>query len=134
MSEDKYYVGSFQRDTEGSDLMSPKLSKGPDQFLEIVKSIKEKKPNLEVILSGKRRQYLINKLNEHEIQYSYFEMADFSELNELYNCLDLYIVASRVEGGPNNTRSYLTKTPIISKMLTSKRNIIRTQFLIWTIF
>ena len=115
LSEDKYYVGSFQRDTEGSDLMSPKLSKGPDQFLEIVKSIKEKKPNLEVILSGKRRQYLINKLNEHKIQYSYFEMADFSELNELYNCLDLYIVASRVEGGPQSIlEATLTKTPIIS--------------------
>ena len=42
-------------------------------------------------------------------------MADFSELNELYNCLDLYIVASRVEGGPQSIlEATLTKTPIIS--------------------
>ena len=27
-----YLVGSFQRDTEGYDLVSPKLSKGPDRF------------------------------------------------------------------------------------------------------
>ena len=27
-------------------------------------------------------------------------MCDFKTLNELMNCLDLYIVASRVEGGP----------------------------------
>ena len=113
--EDKYYVGSFQRDTEGADLKSPKLSKGPDQFLKIVKSIKQKKPNLEVILSGKRRQYLINELKNYKIEYSYFEMADFFQLNELYNCLDLYIVASRVEGGPQSIlEATLTKTPIIS--------------------
>ena len=30
-------VGSFQRDTEGKDLISPKLIKGPDRFVSIVK-------------------------------------------------------------------------------------------------
>ena len=42
-------------------------------------------------------------------------MAKFHELNELYNCLDLYIVSSRVEGGPQSILECgLTKTPIIS--------------------
>mgnify|MGYP003135544595 FL=1 len=36
---DKYVVGSFQRDTEGHDLKSPKLEKGPDIFIETVKKI-----------------------------------------------------------------------------------------------
>ena len=27
-------------------------------------------------------------------------MVNQQELNELYNCLDLYIVSSRIEGGP----------------------------------
>ena len=31
-----FVIGSFQRDTEGKDLTSPKLIKGPDIFLEIV--------------------------------------------------------------------------------------------------
>ena len=45
----------------------------------------------------------------------YFEMADFKMMNELYNILDLYIVASRVEGGPQAiVECGLSRTPIIS--------------------
>ena len=36
--ENDFIVGSFQRDTEGSDLVSPKLIKGPDIFLEVVQN------------------------------------------------------------------------------------------------
>ena len=42
-------------------------------------------------------------------------MVDNKRLNELYNSLDLYIVASRVEGGPQSIlECALSKTPIIS--------------------
>ena len=42
-------------------------------------------------------------------------MIDFASLNELYNCLDLYIVSSRVEGGPQALLECgLSKTPVIS--------------------
>ena len=42
-------------------------------------------------------------------------MVDFKILNELYNCLDLYIVTSRVEGGPQAILECgITNTPIIS--------------------
>ena len=42
-------------------------------------------------------------------------MVNFTELNELYNCLDLYIVASRFEGGPQSILECAnTKTPIVS--------------------
>ena len=59
-----FVVGSFQRDTEGSDLISPKLIKGPDRFAKIVKTLNEDKSNLIVLLTGKRRQYIISKLEE----------------------------------------------------------------------
>ena len=39
ITEDAYLVGTFQRDTEGKDLVSPKLIKGPDRFVEIAKYI-----------------------------------------------------------------------------------------------
>ena len=55
---DSYYIGSFQRDTEGHDLISPKLSKGPDRFLEIIVQKNKEIKNLEIILTGKRRNYL----------------------------------------------------------------------------
>jgi glycosyltransferase involved in cell wall biosynthesis len=42
-------------------------------------------------------------------------MVDYKMLNELYNCLDLYIVSSRYEGGPQAiVECGVTKTPIIS--------------------
>lgn len=96
-----YCIGSFQRDTEGKEkCMKPKLSKGPDIFVSIVSDMKNKHPNLLVLLSGRRRNYIINELEKKSIKYLYFPMVNSNELNELYNCLDLYIVSSRVEGGP----------------------------------
>ncbi len=110
-----YLVGSFQRDTEGNDLVSPKLSKGPDRFLEIVEYLNTKNENLQIILTGKRRNYILDELSRREINYKYFEMTSFQNLNELYNILDLYIVSSRYEGGPQSIlETAMTRTPIIS--------------------
>lgn len=112
--KDRFIIGSFQRDTEGHDLKSPKLSKGPDRFIEIVKTFNLEK-NVHVLLTGKRRNYVINELNKNNLNFSYFEMVDQDTLNLLYNCLDLYVVASRVEGGPQSIiECALSKTPIIS--------------------
>lgn len=115
LSPEKYYVGSFQRDTEGHDLISPKLSKGPDQFIEIVKYLNSNKDNLHIILTGKRRGYIMDQLDKVNIPYTYFEMISFEKINKLYNLLDLYIVSSRYEGGPQSIlECALIKTPIIS--------------------
>ena len=115
LKEDSFIIGSFQRDTEGKDLKSPKLIKGPDRFVELVKFFSKKNDNLTVLLAGYRRQYVIKRLEEENIDYKYVEMADFEILNELYNCLDLYIVSSRIEGGPQAILECgVTKTPVIS--------------------
>ena len=110
-----FVIGSFQRDTEGKDLTSPKLIKGPDIFLEIVTNISLKNPNISVLLTGKRRNYLINNFEERNINYKYLEMVDLKELNELYNVLDLYVVSSRIEGGPQAIMECaITETPVVS--------------------
>tara|TARA_A100001015_G_scaffold233272_1_gene264391 strand:- start:95 stop:1009 length:915 start_codon:yes stop_codon:yes gene_type:complete len=128
IDEKSYLIGSFQRDTEGSDLKSPKLIKGPDRFIEIVKSKKENIENLKVVLTGKRRQYVINELEKLDIDYVYFEMASFEKLNELYNILDLYIVSSRIEGGPQAiVECGITKTPIISTDVGFASDILATE-------
>ena len=114
-NQNQYLVGSFQRDSEGSNPDLPKLIKGPDQFMTIVKHLNKIRPNLSVLLTGKRRNYIINELKKEKINFSYFEMVDISKLNELYNLLDLYIVSSRIEGGPQAiVECGITKTPIIS--------------------
>jgi glycosyltransferase involved in cell wall biosynthesis len=110
-----FLVGSFQRDTEGEDLISPKLVKGPDIFIDIINNLYKKNENLKVVLAGKRRQYVISELEKKNIPYEYFEMTNFDMLNELYNILDLYLVTSRLEGGPQAlVECGQTKTPIIS--------------------
>ena len=110
-----FVIGSFQRDTEGKDLTSPKLIKGPDIFLEIVTNISLKNPNIIVLLTGKRRNYLIKNFEERNINYKYLEMVDLKELNELYNVLDLYVVSSRIEGGPQAIMECaITETPVVS--------------------
>ena len=115
INKNDYLVGSFQRDSLGNDLSKPKLIKGPDIFLEIVKKLSKQNDNLKVILAGKRRDYVIKNLIDLEINFKYFEMASIETLNELYNILDIYIVSSRIEGGPQAiVESATTKTPIIS--------------------
>ena len=115
ISSDSYLVGSFQRDTEKKGFKKPKLSKGPDNFIQIAKHLYEINPQTNIVLAGKRREYIISKLKKEKIPFNYFEMVNFKELNELYNILDLYIVASRVEGGPAAIlECAASKTPIIS--------------------
>ena len=73
-------IGSFQRDTEGYDLKSPKLSKGPDKLIQSIKQIQEEE-EVFVVLAGKRRQFVIKELERNGINYKYFEMLSFTELN-----------------------------------------------------
>jgi len=127
LNKQDYIVGSFQRDTEGFDLLSPKLSKGPDQLIQILNEIntKDKNLNLHVLLAGKRRQYIIDKLKINKIKFTYFEMINFKLLNELYNCLDLYIVSSRIEGGPQSiVECAQAKVPIVSTDVGNASNIL----------
>lgn len=110
-----YLIGSFQRDSEGKNPKLPKLIKGPDIFFDIVKNIYSDKKEVRVILTGKKRDYLINRLEEDSIPFNYYENISMQEINELYNILDMYIVSSRLEGGPQAIlESAITKTPIIS--------------------
>lgn len=109
-----FVVGSFQRDTEGHDLKSPKLEKGPDIFCDYIENISKNK-NVVVLLGGWRRQYVMNRLDRIGIPYIYKELANFEEINKMYNALDLYVVGSRYEGGPQSIlECAMTKTPIIS--------------------
>ena len=119
IKENSFLIGSFQRDTEGHDLISPKLEKGPDLFCDAVEEIFHlKKKNdilVEVLLAGWRRQYIMNRLSQKGIGFYYSELPSFETLNELYNALDLYIVAARYEGGPQAiVECASNKTPIIS--------------------
>jgi len=94
--DDVVRIGSFQKDTE-KDGISPKLSKGPDIFIDVINKI-YKNTNIKVILSGYNRGYIINNLSRLKIPYEYQERC--KDLNALYDIIDWYFVTSRCEGGP----------------------------------
>ena len=100
LPQDSFLVGSFQRDTEGHDLISPKLEKGPDLLADYLEDLKSKRQNLHVVLAGWRRQYIIERLKQAQISFTYFERPSQETINDLYQTLDLYPVSSRCEGGP----------------------------------
>ena len=114
LPDNKFLIGSFQRDTEGHDLITPKLEKGPDVLIDKILNIARFK-DVHVVLAGWRRQYVISELKKNKISYTYIELPSDEKINQLYNALDLYIVSSRCEGGPQAIFecAYL-KTPIIS--------------------
>lgn len=100
IAPEDFVVGSFQRDTEGSDLITPKLEKGPDLFSDAVIELQKLVPSLKVLLSGWRRQYVMKRLETAGVPYVYVERPTTERIVELYNALDAYIVAARYEGGP----------------------------------
>jgi len=100
LPENDFIIGSFQRDTEGGDLKTPKLEKGPDLLCDYISKISDK--NIHILLGGWRRQYVISRLEDLKIDYTYFELADLDKLRQMYCALDLYIISSRHEGGPQS--------------------------------
>mgnify|MGYP005834637409 CR=1 FL=1 len=116
LPESSYLVGSFQRDTEGHDLKSPKLEKGPDLLADALVQFFPQTPNLHVVLAGWRRQYIIGRLQDAGIPYSYFDRPPHNVVNDLYQTLDLYPVTARQEGGPQSLiECGLLGIPVVSR-------------------
>lgn len=119
LTEKDFVIGSFQRDSEGSDLSKGKYEKGPDVFCDFVALAKTRLAGSEmtpvVMLGGWRRQYVMKRLDDMDVRYIYNELPSFEKLNEMYNTLDLYVVASRYEGGPQALlECAATNTPVVS--------------------
>ncbi len=121
-----FCVGSFQRDTDKRG--GPKTIKGPDIFVDTMKLLKSKIPNLLVVLSGRRRKYVINHLQSIKIPYKYVYLDDYDQMPSLYNVLDCYLVSSRVEGGPKALmESVACNVPIVSTDCGMARDVIQEE-------
>ncbi|WP_204106181.1 MULTISPECIES: glycosyltransferase family 4 protein [Spirulina sp. CCY15215] len=94
-------VGSCQKDGVGwEEGLEPKLIKGPDIFLKTIELLKLKIPELFVLLSGPARGYVKTGLERLKVPYYHRYLSHYPEVGELFQALDLYIIASRQEGGP----------------------------------
>ncbi len=113
LPDNKFIIGSFQRDTEGGSL-KPKLEKGPDLFCKFIEKISREK-DVHVLLGGWRRGFVINELEKNHIPFTFFEQAPIEKLKIMYGACDLYVVASRYEGGPQAIlEASAMKVPIVS--------------------
>ncbi len=116
IAEDAICIGSFQKDGEGwGDGLEPKLIKGPDTFLKVIERLRDRGMKVHVLLSGPARGYVRNGLEKLGVPHSHTLLANFHDILPLYHALDLYLIASRCEGGPLAFgESWATRVPVVS--------------------
>ncbi len=111
--KDRYVIGSFQRDSMGSDLSRFKPQKGADAFAAILLGLARRvgRDRVHVLFAGPRRHWLRKQLARLEIPFTFVgieksgddypeNILSAAEICKLTALLDVYIVASRWEGGP----------------------------------
>jgi len=126
LPDNKIIIGSFQKDGVGwGEGMEPKLIKGPDIFCDVIERL-AKQYNIHILLTGPARGYVIDRLKKANISYSHHYLKNYLDIVDYYNVLDLYIVASRVEGGPKAIlESMACGVPIISTKVGQAPEIIQ---------
>lgn len=122
-----FVIGSFQKDGVGwGDGIEPKLIKGPDIFLETVRRLKNGIPELYVLLTGPSRGYIRRGLEEMGVPYKHTYYKHYPEVGEMFAALDLYIVASRQEGGPKAIlESMASGVPLVTTRVGQAMDMVR---------
>ena len=128
--EAAYVIANFHRDSEGSDLHTPKTQKAPELMVAVLKRLRDAGAAFHVLLAGPRRHWIRNELQREGIPFTFVGKQNVDEddygvnilgrttLNELYNAADLYLIPSRWEGGPQSAmeaaacRCKLLSTPL----------------------
>jgi glycosyltransferase involved in cell wall biosynthesis len=111
-----FVVGSFQKDGVGwGDGLEPKFVKGPDILVSALERIRDRVPDLVVLLTGPARGYVRVALEGLGIPYRHVLAGSRAELARAYHALDVYLVASRQEGGPKAVlESMAAGVPLVS--------------------
>jgi glycosyltransferase involved in cell wall biosynthesis len=122
-----FVVGSFQKDGVGwGDGVEPKLVKGPDVFLSVIRRLKSKISELYVLLTGPSRGYVKRGLEELGIPYKHVYYKHYPEVARMFAALDLYIVSSRQEGGPKAVlESMATGVPLVTTRVGQAMDLVK---------
>ena len=120
-------VGSFQKDGVGwGEGNVAKLIKGPDVFLKALAILKDTLNNIFVLLSGPARGYVKRGLERLKIPYRHIYLKEYPQVGELFQCLDVYIVASREEGGPKAVlESMASGVPLVTTSVGQATDLVR---------
>jgi glycosyltransferase involved in cell wall biosynthesis len=111
-----FVVGSFLKDGVGMDEgLEPKLLKGPDTLVAVVKRLRERISGLSVLLTGPARGYVRRELERLGVPYRHVLAGSRSELARAYHAVDVCLVTSRQEGGPKSVlEAMATGVPLVS--------------------
>lgn len=111
----KIIIGSFQKDGQGwGEGLKAKLEKGPDIFCDVIEKIAREK-DIHVLLTGPARGYVKTRLDKTGVSYTHHYVKNYLGIVDYYNCLDLYLITSRAEGGPKAIlESMATGVPFIT--------------------
>jgi glycosyltransferase involved in cell wall biosynthesis len=122
-----FVVGSFQKDGVGwGDGLEPKLIKGPDVLLAAVKRLRERVPELVVLLTGPARGYVRAGLERLGIPHRHVLLPGVDAVARAYEAIDLCLVTSRDEGGPRAVlESMATGVPIVSTRVGQAADLVR---------
>lgn len=102
-SNSAFVVGSFVKDGVGmDDGLQPKGLKDPDAFVAVVARLRERIPDLAVLLTGPARGYVRRELDRLEVPYQHLLLGSRDELGRAYHQVDVCLVTSRQEGGPKS--------------------------------
>lgn len=125
--ENARVVGSFQKDGVGwGEGFGPKLIKGPDVFVEAMKRVHVRVPDLHVLLTGPARGYVQRGLEAAGIPHRHVLLRTYRQTAEMYHALDAYVVSSRQEGGPKAVlESMATAVPLVSTKVGQATDLVR---------
>lgn len=124
--DDAFVIGSFQKDGVGwGDGMEAKLIKGPDIFCDAVIQIHQRRP-VHVLLTGPARGYVKKRLSDAGVPFHHTFLNSYADVPGCFHALDLYIVASRLEGGPRAPMEcFASGIPIIATRVGQVPELIR---------
>jgi glycosyltransferase involved in cell wall biosynthesis len=128
-------VGSFQKDGNGwGEGLEPKWVKGPDIFLRTIEHLQPRIPELFVLLSGPARGYVKMGLERLGIPYQHHFVRHYPDIGKLYHALDVYVVASRQEGGPKAVlESMASGVPLVTTRVGQAMDIVQHEHNGWMV-
>ena len=133
--ESAFVVGSFQKDGVGwGEGLEPKLVKGPDVLVRALGRLHEEAPGLHVLLTGVARGYVRRELERLGIPFTHARPETRSDLARAYHALDVYLVASRQEGGPKAVlEAMATGVPLVTTRVGQAQELVRDRANGWVV-
>jgi glycosyltransferase involved in cell wall biosynthesis len=122
-----FVAGSFQKDGVGwEEGLEPKLIKGPDVLLQAAERLRERVPDLYLLLTAPARGYVKQGLERIGVPYRHVQLDGLDAVAEAYQALDVCLVTSRDEGGPKAVLEAMASgVPLVTTRVGQATDLVR---------